>query len=104
MWVSAPLHVRLGDRRERRSTTQLHRLGQLHVQKLEHALDAGGPERAETKDLGATDADRRRAERERLEHVGAVANAAIEHDRDLAIDRSHDLLEGLDGRGAAVLL
>ena len=44
------------------------------------------------------------AEGERLEHVGAAADAAVEVHRDAPLRRRHDLLEGADGRWHVVQL
>ena len=44
------------------------------------------------------------AEGERLEDVGAAADAAVEVHRDAPLRRRHDLLEGADGRRHVVQL
>src|ERR1044071_1620265 len=70
---------------------------------LEHALDTGLPEGAETPDVRAADADRAGAEAQRLDDVGAAAEARVDQDRHAPAHRLDDLGERVDGRAAGIL-
>src|SRR5712672_2662823 len=74
-----------------RGADLLHHAVGLDAQELEHALDAGLAERAQTPDVGAPDADGRCAHAQRLDDVGAAAEARVDQDRDAALHRLDDL-------------
>src|ERR1700694_6265764 len=80
----------------------LHDGAELDAQKLEHALDARLAKRAETPDIGPTDADALRAHRQRLGDVGAAAEAAVDQDRHPAAHRFDDFRQRVDGGTPAV--
>src|SRR6185369_17299585 len=75
----------------------LHGGVELDAQQLQHALDAGLAERTETPDVGPPDADRARAETQRLDDVGAAAESGVDQDRDAATDRFDDFRQRVDG-------
>src|SRR5438552_10404289 len=78
-----------------RRTDLLHGGVELDAQQLQHALDARLAERAETPDVWPPDADRARAEAQRLDDVGAAAEAGIDQDR-------HAPLHGFDDFGQRI--
>ena len=88
---------------QRRRAELLHGGARLLLQQVEHALDARLAEGAEPPEIGPADADGARAERQRLDDVGAAAEARIDQHRDAAVDRLDDLGQRVDGRAAAVL-
>src|SRR5262245_35017429 len=59
----------------------LHRGVELDAHQLEHALDAGLTEGAEAPHVRAPDADRVRAQAERLDDVGAAPETRVNQDR-----------------------
>src|SRR5664279_69187 len=81
----------------------LHRALKLEAHQFKHALDAGLPEGAQAPDIGPPDADRGRAHAQRLDDVGATAEAAVDQDRHTAFDRLDDLRQRIDAGTAAVL-
>ena len=74
-------------------------LGQGHPQ---HRFDAGLAAEGQAPDVGAAEADRVGAEGERLEDVGAGADAAVEEDRELLGDRGGDRRQGVERGDRAV--
>src|SRR5882672_1411369 len=89
--VLGPEHYRRLEVLERRRADLLHDGAQLDAQQLEHALDAGLAERAQAPDIRPADAHAARAQRERLDDIGAAAKAAVDEDRHAAADRLDDL-------------
>src|SRR5205807_659142 len=75
----------------------LHRRLQFDAQELEHALDAGLPERAQAPEVGPADAHRARAEGQALDEVGAAPESAVDQYRDAAAHGFDDLGQGIDG-------
>src|SRR5215472_18435116 len=66
------------------------------VEDVEHRLDAALTEGSQPPGLRPADADRGRPERERLEDVGAAADAAVDEHRDAALDGGHHLGQAID--------
>src|SRR5919201_1674679 len=81
----------------------LHHGVRLDAQELEHAFDAGLPEGAEAPDIGPPDAHRRRAHAQRLDDIGAAAEAGIDQDRHAALHGLDDLRQRVDGGAAGIL-
>src|SRR2546430_16112704 len=81
----------------------MHRGMQLGAQELEHAIDAGLDEGAQSPEVRPADAHRARAEREALDDVGAAPEPAVDQHRDAAAHGFDDLGQGVDGGAAAVL-
>src|SRR5262245_1189219 len=75
----------------------------LRSQDVEHPLDALLSEGGEPPDIGPPDTDRIGAERERLEGVGAAADAAVHEHGDAAVHGRRHLGKAVDRRAAAVL-
>ena len=73
-----------------------HRQVELGEDHLQHRFDAGLAVERQAPDVGAAEADGVGAEGERLEHVGAAADAAVEEDRELAADRLGDRRQGVE--------
>src|SRR2546421_200409 len=74
----------------------------LAAQRLEHALDARLSEGPEAPEIGPAHADRLGAHAQRLDHVGAAAEAGIDQDRHRA-GNLNDLRQRLDRRPSAIL-
>ncbi len=68
----------------------LHDRAQLDPKQLCHALHARLAEGAQAPDVRAADADRGRAHAQRLDDVGAAAEAGIHQDRNPALHRFED--------------
>ena len=77
----AVAHVGLRDAPEAGGAGLPHHHPELAVQDVEGGLDAGLSERGEAEDVGAPHAHGRRAEGQRLEDVGAAAEAPVDDDR-----------------------
>jgi hypothetical protein len=69
---------------------------QLRLHDFEHAIDTSLPECAQTPQHRPPDAHSPGAQRQRLEHVGAAAHAAIQKNRDAVADRGHHFRQRLD--------
>src|SRR5689334_22797942 len=74
-------YVRLRDALHGRRARLAHDHLDLLAQESEHRLHSLLPERRETPDVGPPNPRRRRAERERLEDVGAATNTAVDNHR-----------------------
>ena len=72
-------------------TTADHGEPQLHVENIEHALDAILAEGRQPPGVGTPDTHRAGAERECLEGIGAATHAAINQHRYLPADTAHDV-------------
>src|SRR5262249_28029961 len=72
------------------------------AQDLEHALDAGLAEGAEPPEIGPAHADRLGAHAQRLDHIGAAAEAGVDQNRHRARDL-YDLRQCLDRRASPVI-
>ena len=79
-----------------------HRQVELGEDHLQHRLDARLSAERQAPDVGAAEADGVGAEGERLEHVGAAADAAVEEDRQLVADRLGDRRQGVERGDRAV--
>src|SRR6266513_3365774 len=79
-----PAHERRRELPERAHAALLHRRLQFDAQELEHALDAGLPERAQAPEVGPADAHRALAEGQALDEVGAAPESAVDQYRDAA--------------------
>ena len=88
----------------RRAAEEQEREPDLVLEELEHVaralLAAGG----EPPERGPPDQHGLRAERERLDHVGSPADAAVEEDLGAPGRRLHDLGQRVEGRGDPVEL
>jgi len=106
---SAPLcesrapHHRCGEVFERRRAELLHRDVGLGAQNSEHAFDAVLTKGAEAPQVGPTDTHRLRAHGQRLDDVGAAAEATVDQHRHAAADHVNNFRQHLDRRGDAVL-
>src|SRR5262249_39841847 len=80
----------------------LHDNAQFSAQELEHPLDPGLAERAETPDIGPADAHSLCTHTERLGDVGAAAKAAVDKNWHPAAHRFDNFRQGVDGRAPAV--
>src|SRR5262245_64592569 len=80
-----------------------HHQRELAIEELEHAVHAGLTERPETPEIRATDTDGLRAERERLEHVAAAPEPAVDEHANPPLHRGHHLGQTLDRRAPALL-
>src|SRR6185503_18490031 len=80
----------------------LHCGAQLRAQDLEHALDTGLAERAETPQIGPADTYGSCPHRQGLDDVGAAPKSAVRQHGHPAADRREDFRERLDGGSAAV--
>ena len=69
---------------------------------IQHVLDPGLAARCQPPQVGAADHDGARAERERLDHVAAAPDAAVEQHLDLAADRFGNRGQRADRGGRAV--
>src|SRR5690242_496412 len=98
----APHHGRPQLLDRRRADLLHHRIG-FRAQKLEHALDPALTEGAEAPDVRPADAHRIGADAQRLDHVGAAAETAVDDDRDAALYRLHDFRQRVDGRAPGIL-
>src|SRR5690242_6209059 len=81
-----------------------HRLLHLLLEKLDHALDAGGARRREAVAVEATHADPVGAHADRLHDIGATAEATIDDHLGAALHRLDDLGQHLGGAAAVVEL
>jgi len=73
---------------------------QLALQNLEHPIDTRLTERTEPPQKRTADADRFRAERQRLEHVGAAPHAAVDEHRNAIADFGDDFRQRFDRRAS----
>src|SRR6266851_5478089 len=85
-------------------SAQRHRHVELAADDLQHARHAFLSHRAQAIEKGATDQGAARAERERLEHVLARADAAVEQHLDAAAHRADYFRQRADRRCSAVEL
>src|SRR6185503_7710448 len=92
-----PCQTRRRDIANRRRSHLTHRQGQFRAQDFEDALDALLAERREAPDVRAADADTASTRRQRLVDVRAVAESAIDEDRNASADRLHDFGQAIDG-------
>src|ERR1700690_2095373 len=92
------------DARQRGRTGLAHDLQQFAVEDVDHSFDAGLTEGGESPDLRPADADRGRAEGQRLEHVGTAAHAAVEQHGYASADRGRDLREAVERRAQRFLV
>src|SRR5260370_3393737 len=97
-----PAHHRRHQLLDRRRADLLHHGVGFDAQTLEHALDAGLAEGAEAPDIGAAHAHRGRAQAQRLDDVGAAAEAGIDEDRHAAFHRFDDFRQRVDGRASRI--
>src|SRR5262249_34166906 len=100
---SRPAHHRRHQLLDRGRAHLLHRGGGFRAQKLEHPLDAAWAEGAEAPDIGPPDADGVGADAQRLDDVGAAAEAAVDDDRDAPVHRLDDFRQRVDGRAPGIL-
>src|SRR5436190_5461536 len=80
------------DLADRGRADERHRPLELGIEDLEHPGDADLPEGPQPPDLRAADASHVRADRQRLEHVGTAADAAVEQHRHRSANRFDHLL------------
>ena len=95
-------HHRRHEVLERGRAHLLHLGAGLVAQQLKRALDTRLAEGAESPEIGPADADCRCAHAQRLDDVGAAAEAGVDQHRHVAGDRD-DLRQRLDGGRPAVL-
>ena len=88
--------------RDRAVAVEAHGQVGLGEQALEHVLGAGGAGERDAPAVGPADADRRRTEGERLDHVDAGADAGVEQHRH-PLGSGDDAGEEVDRRGAGRL-
>ena len=100
-------------RRQNAVRRQLVDVGQTHqckidadflLQDFQHAHHCGSAARGHRPGLEPADADRVRAERQRLQHIGAALDAAIDDDRCPPRHRLHDLRQHVQRRATLVQL
>src|SRR5438045_1888923 len=95
--------VRLRDAFHRRRARLAHHHLRLLAQEGEHRLHSFLAERRESPDVWPSNPRRRRAERERLEDVGAAANAAVDDYRNTAAHALDYFRQTRNRRSRAVL-
>ena len=90
------------DLRDRRTAREAERQVELGLEVADHLPDAAFAGDAEAVRIGPADQDCPRAERECLERVRASADAAVQEDRNAAVDRLDDTGQRFDRRDRAV--
>src|SRR5262245_35931526 len=105
-FVSGPARVEdeaAVELRQRCHARVSHHQLELPVEDLEHSLHSLLTERRQAPQVRPAYADRLCPEGERLEHISAAAEPAVDENGDAALDRLHDFREALD-RGPPALL
>jgi len=101
--VPMPSHHGRHEMLDRRSTDLLHDGVRLDAQQFERTLDAWLPEGAEAPDIRPAHAHRGRSHAQRLDDIGAAAEARVDQDRNAALYRFDYFRQRIDGRAPAVL-
>src|SRR4051794_21883110 len=86
-----------GELRDGRNAAIAHRHDQLRAEDVDDALDTGLSVSGEAPDVRAANADRPGAEGQRLEDLGAAAEASVDQDGEVAADGVDHFGEDVDG-------
>lgn len=91
-------HILAGNILRSHHTAQRHRPVQLVAQNVQHPFDAALTIHRQTPQHRSADEHTAGAQRQRLKHIGAVADAAVQHHGDAIANRGDDLGQGVDLR------